>query len=140
MNQAELTPGATQDVVVHAADTTTIRGGAGTLGASLDGAGVGAGLDLVLLDKETRAYVGRGAVVDAAGSITVEALSTDSVRSVVANLGIGNSVGVAGSASIQVVDTTTQAYVEDTLGGGANADVAAGGMSRSPPTGPSRRS
>src|SRR5512140_1083022 len=114
-----------QDVLVHASDVTKVRSGAGTLGVGLDGAGVGAGLDLAIIDKDTRAYVGSGAQVKAKGSVAIEATSSEDIVSVATNIGGGSSAGIAGSASVQIITTGTIAYVEDTAG--TAASVVAGG-------------
>jgi len=92
----------------------------------LDGAGIGAGLDLVVLDKETNAYIGRGADVTTSGDVTLSATGTETILSVSANLGVGNSAGIAGSASVQVITTDTRAYVEGAPSG-TPASVDAGG-------------
>ncbi len=121
-----LTPGATQSITIQATDTFTIDSGAGSLGVGTDGAGVGAGLDLDVLNKDTRAYIGAGAVAKAAGGITIEADSTETILSVATNVGGGSSAGIAGSASVQVITTGARAYVDDTPSG-TGASLSAGG-------------
>jgi hypothetical protein len=108
-----------QSVTVHAIDETEITSIAGSLGLSVGSVGVGAGVDVGVITKDTRAYIGSGAQVGSAGAVSVDADSSETILSIAANAGIGNSVGVAGSASVQVVNTGTRAYIEHTPSGTA---------------------
>ncbi|MFV2069876.1 MAG: beta strand repeat-containing protein, partial [Pirellulales bacterium] len=112
---------ASQSITVDADDNSDITSFAGALGASVGSVGVGAGLDLGKITKNTRAYIGSNAVVDAQSGVTVDADSIEDIVTLSTNLGAGNSVGVAGSASVYVMNTGTRAYVNN------GGDVDAGG-------------
>ena len=70
-------------------NTTTMNNVAGSLGISTDSVGVGAGLDVNILDKQTDAYIASGATVGSAGAVTIHAESTEHILSIAANAGIG---------------------------------------------------
>jgi len=72
----------------------------------LDGAGVGAGLDLNIINKDTRAYIGSGAQVDAY-NIQIQAVSSEDILAIAGNAGVGSDAGIAGSAAVDVIDTAT---------------------------------
>ena len=113
-------------VKVQATSTTDIVSFAGALGLSAGAAGVGLGVDVTVIDKDTRAYIGSGAQVDSDGNIEIDANSSEDILSIAANAGIAQNTGVAGSVSVQVVTTGTHAYIEGTSSGTA-ASLNAGG-------------
>ncbi len=117
---------AVQSVSVDAESTLTMTNAAGALGISTDSTGVGAGLEVTILTKDTQAYVASGALLDAEGALTVDADSSEDIISIAANAGVGNSVGVAGSGTVQVLTTTTRAYVGGNVGAG-NISITADG-------------
>ena len=113
---------------VSATDTLDWTSVAGSIGIGLDGVGVGAGLDLGIVTKDTRAYIGQGANVTTAGDVALTSMSSENVLSIAANAGIGGSSGgIAGSASVWVVTTGSRAYVEDAPNASARAKIVAGG-------------
>ncbi len=106
----------TQGVKVTASDTTDILGIAGTV--SVGGtASVGAGVDVEVVTKNTKAWIGADATVNANGDVTVDADSSESVTSIAVGGGFGGSVAVNVNATVSVFNITTQAYVAH----GANA-------------------
>ncbi|RJR48541.1 MAG: calcium-binding protein, partial [Desulfobacteraceae bacterium] len=127
--------GAGQDVLIQASDTTVIKGGAGGLGISGNSAGIGIGIDVGVITKDTRAYIGPSAEVHAAGDVTVQATSSEDILSIAVAGGIAaGSVGVGGAVSVQVVTTETRAYIgsEDgtqgsTVHAGGNMTISASG-------------
>ena len=104
---------AVQALDVIAIDNTETISMTGALGIAFGSAGVAAGLDLGVINKQTRATIGNGAVVTARGAVGVHATSTEKMTTLSTNVGVGDSAGVAGSASVYVVDTETQALVAD---------------------------
>jgi hypothetical protein len=116
------TPGA-QSLTIHATDNTTIRDLAGSLGLSSGSTGVGAGLDVNVITKDTRAYIGSNAMVSTNSFVTVMADATNDVVSVVANGTGGSDVGVSVGAAVYVFTsgTGTHAYID------SGAHVTAGG-------------
>ena len=94
------------DVVATTAD------GSQTGSNGSQGAGVGVGVAINIVDRNNQAYLG-GATAITAGPITVQVLATTpSSFSAVATSGFGSSdVGIAGSLAINVVVDNDNAYV-----------------------------
>jgi len=115
--------GASQDVLVRAADKTDLLGLAGALqiGSSL---GLGIGTDVAILTKNTTAYIGRSTTLNVARHVTVDARSVEDVISVTANIGAStSSAGIAASVSVYVVNTTTRAYLDGGLAFGVTINA-----------------
>ena len=74
--------GPSAGVAVAASDTTSILGLAGALAIGGD-AGVGVGLDVESLTKDTEAWIGHGGTITVTGNVTVDATSSESVTSAV---------------------------------------------------------
>ncbi len=74
---------------------------------------MGGSLDAVLIDKDTRAYVGSGAKLDADQNISIQADSTEDILSVGASIGASGNTNVMGSLAGYSVDITTQAVLGD---------------------------
>ena len=127
--QINKTTAANGSVTVRATNTTRINSVTGSIGIGLDGAGVGAGLDLLVLNKDTRAYIGSGASVDAS-SVLIEATSSEDILSIAGNAGVGSDAGIAGSASVQVINTGTRAYIDGgaTVNASGNVGLGASGV------------
>jgi hypothetical protein len=105
-------------LVMRADDDITIASVAGSIGIGASGSGVGAGVDLLVLERTTAARVGTGAQVTlGSGASSVVAESDETLLSVSANAGVGGSVaGIAGSASVHVINRAS--------GNGTHAQVA----------------
>ncbi len=106
------------DVAVSSVSNTDLKNITGTIGASAGSAGVGAGCEVTILNKNTSAVIrnsstGTGTDLSAGGNVSVTADSDESMLSVVAGLAAADSVAVGVSASVLVVNTTTEAVVED---------------------------
>ena len=101
-----------QSVVLDANDETYLLSIAGSAvgGGSV---GIGAGADVGVIDKTTKAYIASTAVVNATNIVGVEASSKEDISSLAASLGIGGSVGIAGAAGIYTLDIATQSYIDD---------------------------
>jgi hypothetical protein len=108
---------------ITATNTSTITGIAGALGATTGAVGIGASLDLEVINKQTFAYLGAGAklTISGVGAATIAATSAETMLSVAATAGIGDDAGIAATASIAVINTDTEAYL------GNNASLLAGG-------------
>ncbi|MBO9717539.1 MAG: hypothetical protein J7507_12205, partial [Pseudoxanthomonas sp.] len=109
--------GSAQDVHVGAASHGFSANYEASLGVSAGWAGVGAGVDVLVNQRQTRASVS-GATLDSVGDTTVQAGSTQYASSVVAAAG-GGVVGAAAAAQISILKGTTEALV----GGGSQLDV-----------------
>lgn len=104
-------PGNGPGVMVTAADLLALLGTAGAAAASGDD-GVGAGVDVESITKNTQAYIAT-ATVTADGDVLVEASSSELLTSITASLALGAEAGVAGSASVYVLKITTRAFIGD---------------------------
>jgi len=101
--------GTTPNVALLASDTTTLFSTAGALSGG-GSAGIGAGIDVGVITKNTQAYIAT-ASVNAGGNVIVQAESSETITSVVASLGVGGSVGIAGSIGVYVLSVTTRAFI-----------------------------
>ena len=104
-------------VAVSASDTTNDVSVAGQL--AIGGtAGVGVGVDVEVISKDTEASIAPFASVTTtgAGNVTVGATSQESVVQVAAGLAVGGSAAVAVNAGVSVYSITTDA----TIGNHAN--------------------
>ncbi|MEO0465166.1 MAG: LEPR-XLL domain-containing protein, partial [Pseudomonadota bacterium] len=125
------------DVAITASDMSTITNIVGAVGVSLEGKGIGAGLDVTVLEKTTEAAILSSTdaldptEVTASGSILVRADSAEDIFSIAANAGIGESTAVAGSIIVMVLLTDTLAYAghdgDEVAAPGGNVDLDAGG-------------
>lgn len=114
-------PVAGQNVTVRASDDTRVTAAAGSLAGRLSSTGIGAGVEVDIITKNTQAAIGTGATIDGGGNLLVAALSTENVLTVAGAAGLGDSVGVAAGADVLVIKQTTDAHI------GATADVHVGG-------------
>ncbi|MDD4600778.1 MAG: hypothetical protein PHQ46_06940, partial [Negativicutes bacterium] len=103
-----------EDVIVNAADTTTVVNVAGS--AAAGGGGVGAGLGIDVITKDTQAYIasaaGSQAKVSAGDTIAVDAVSKEDITHVAAS-GAAGGMGVAGAVTVETLNATTKAFVGD---------------------------
>ncbi|MEN6412388.1 MAG: hypothetical protein ABFC84_06420, partial [Veillonellales bacterium] len=103
-----------KDVIVKASDATAIVNIGGA--ASIGGSGVGAGLGIDVITKDTQAYIGSATdsqtTVNADGSILVDALSDEQITNVSAS-GAAGGGSVAGAGAVETLNATTKAFVGD---------------------------
>ncbi|WP_345762181.1 beta strand repeat-containing protein [Diaminobutyricibacter sp. McL0608] len=138
INSTNAGASATQGVSLSATDTTTIKGVAGQLAVG-GSAGIGAGADVELLNKDTQAWIDPQVSVLANGSVTIDAASSENVISVSAGVSAGGTVGVALNAAVSVFTIVTKAYVGEVCSAQAvnatscatsRATILAGGSAR----------
>ncbi len=126
-------PLAQPDLSVIASDHTTIVSVAGSIGVG-GTAGVGLGVDVLTLTKDTSAYIDSGVTADVEGDIDVGAASSEDVTSVAAGVAIGGSAGVGVNAGVHVLNVTTRAFIgddpSDSIISAGAGDVHAGGTVR----------
>jgi hypothetical protein len=103
--------GVAQSVSVAATDRSHLITAAGVAGIG-GSVGVGAGIVLGLIDKDTSAYIGSGATVNSAGNIAVAAGASESIGAAVATGSAGGSVGITGSAGVYKVSDITSADIK----------------------------
>lgn len=102
--------GVDQSVTVHARSDTDIVSLAGAIGGGQTGVGIG--LDVGAVVKDTRAWIADTAEITAAGDVTVEALSTEDVISIGLSAGGASSTSVMGALDAYVLVTNTKAFIE----------------------------
>ena len=102
---------ADQSVWILASDRTDHVGAGGSV--ALGGiAGIGAGIDVGVMTKETKAWIGAGTTVEAQDNVQVQAFSEEKVVSVAAGVAAGIDAGVAGAVDVYVMTLTTKAFVD----------------------------
>ncbi|RKY41296.1 MAG: hypothetical protein DRP85_06715, partial [Candidatus Makaraimicrobium thalassicum] len=107
-----------QSVLVRAADRTDLFGLGGAI--ALGGvAGVGAGVDVGVITKDTQAFIDENARVQAKQDVRVEADSQEEIISIAAAGAGGGVAGVAGGVDVYVLTLTTKAFIAS----GANVDA-----------------
>ncbi|MDH5206452.1 MAG: hypothetical protein OEW36_12390, partial [Hylemonella sp.] len=113
---------ALQDGLLRASDRSDLFSIAG--GAQYGGTGgLGAGVDIGVINKTTRAYLDDGASLKLRNDLRVQAASEEEVFSVAANIGAGG-FAVAISAGVYSVNTNTRAAIgDDGLAGPAQVQV-----------------
>ena len=95
-----------------ASDTTDVLDIAGAL--AIGGtAGVGAGVDVIVLSKTTKAIVGADSAITVLGNVTVDALSREEITSISAGAGFSGTAAVTVNAGVSVIDVTTVALLAD---------------------------
>ena len=118
---------ATANVKVTAEDDTSIVkvAGATSFGSDL---GIGAGLDVGVLTKNTIASIGAHSQVNTQGSVEVRAFSKEKINAYAASGAGGSEPAIAGSIGVQVDTITTRAFIEGTTTGAATAVTATGNV------------
>ena len=112
-----------QTVTVHADDNTDITSFVGALGLTVGAVGIGAGLDLGLIDRNTAAYIDQNADVYAQGSIVVDANSLEDIVTLSTNAGVAAGLSIAGSASVYILNTVTSSYVGNSAVVASDSDL-----------------
>lgn len=128
---------AQNNLAVHAQDDTNVISIAGGAGIGVGTAGVGGSVSATVIDKDTAAYIGSDAIVDAEAQLaddqlavytgkydssgnklkknisglSVNAQSSETITDVVASGGAGMYAGVAGSVAVNIDQSKTQAYI-----------------------------
>ena len=134
------------DILISATEVTETFVVAGSLGVGFGAAGVGGAAAVVIVNKDTQAFVGPYSTVDAKGNgvglsgildgsnssgfgkeaefhgLAVQANSSEDLFSVGASAAGGFYAGVAGGVTVEVIDSDTTAYI------GANANVNTGSL------------
>ncbi|MFL5756907.1 MAG: hypothetical protein ACJ77N_11475, partial [Chloroflexota bacterium] len=114
---------------VAAKDTTSILSIAGAL--AIGGtAGVGAGVDVEVINKDTEAWVGNLANVTVSGNATVDATSHEDLTSIAVGGGFGGTAAVNVNVGVSVFNVTTNAFIDGGPLAGDGASVSADGSVR----------
>ena len=114
-DHTELTATGTADtdgIAITASDATKLHGGNG--GTSIGAAGGGAGLALSVMNltKDTEAYAGKAAKLDAKGQISLNAQSSEDIFNLSLQAAGGSYVGLAGATNVMNLTAITKAYTD----------------------------
>lgn len=114
-DNTELTATGTADtdgIAITASDATKLHGGNG--GASIGAAGGGAGLALSVMNltKDTEAYAGKAAKLDAKGQISLNAQSSEDIFNLSLQAAGGSYAGLAGATNVMNLTAITKAYTD----------------------------
>ena len=102
----------TDGIAITASDATKLHGGNG--GASIGAAGGGAGLALSVMNltKDTEAYAGKAAKLDAKGQISLNAQSSEDIFNLSLQAAGGSYAGLAGATNVMNLTAITKAYTD----------------------------
>lgn len=114
-DNTELTATGTADtdgIAITASDATKLHGGNG--GASIGAAGGGAGLALSVMNltKDTEAYAGKAAKLDAKGQISLNAQNSEDIFNLSLQAAGGSYAGLAGATNVMNLTAITKAYTD----------------------------
>ena len=114
-DNTELTATGTADtdgIAITASDATKLHGGNG--GASIGAAGGGAGLALSVMNltKDTEAYAGKEAKLDAKGQISLNAQNSEDIFNLSLQAAGGSYAGLAGATNVMNLTAITKAYTD----------------------------
>ena len=114
-DHTELTATGTADtdgIAITASDATKLSGGNG--GAAIGAAGGGAGLALSVtnLTKDTQAYAGKAAKLDAKGGVSLDAQNSEDIFNLSLQAAGGSYAGLAGATNVMNLTAITKAYTD----------------------------
>ncbi|OSQ38199.1 filamentous hemagglutinin N-terminal domain-containing protein, partial [Thalassospira sp. MCCC 1A01428] len=104
----DVTDGSSQDVVIDAKSDSNVVTVSGAAGGAI--VGIGAAANVTTIAKQTNAWIGKNAKVDAARNITLDATSDDNLVAVTVSVQ-GGLVGAGGTAAINTIVSDTAARV-----------------------------
>ncbi|KAG1649190.1 hypothetical protein GQR58_029240 [Nymphon striatum] len=103
-----------QHIKLNAVDKTTLFNAAGGLGGSTGSVGIGAGILVDVITKDTRAYLGAGVVANAGGDVDITTTSGEKLEGFAATIGASAKAGISASIVVAVLNTGTRSYIEST--------------------------
>ena len=95
-------------VTISAKDVTELSGGSG--GATIGAAGVGAAINVNVVEKDTQAYIGENSQVNSKGHLSLNAKNVEDILNVTIQGTGGLAAGVAGAVGVHDLDVITKAY------------------------------
>ena len=112
---AELTAtgtGDTDGISITASDETKLHGGNGGAAVGFVGGGGGLALAVTNLTKDTEAYAGKAAKLDAKGQISLDAQNSEDIFNLSLQAAGGSYVGLAGATNVMNLTAITKAYTD----------------------------
>ena len=110
---AELTAtgtGDTDGISITASDETKLHGGNGGAAIGFVGGGAGLALSVMNLTKDTEAYAGKAAKLDAKGRISLDAQNSEDIFNLSLQAAGGSYAGLAGATNVMNLTAITKAY------------------------------
>ena len=114
-DKTELTATGTADtdgIAITASDATKLHGGNGGAAIGLAGGGAGLALSVMNLTKDTEAYAGKAAKLDAKGQISLDAQSSEDIFNLSLQAAGGSYAGLAGATNVMNLTAITKAYTD----------------------------
>ena len=114
-DNTELTATGTADtdgIAITASDATKLHGGNGGAAIGLAGGGAGLALSVMNLTKDTEAYAGKEAKLDAKGQISLNAQSSEDIFNLSLQAAGGSYAGLAGATNVMNLTAITKAYTD----------------------------
>ena len=112
---AELTAtgtGDTDGISITALDETKLHGGNGGAAIGFVGGGGGLALAVTNLTKDTEAYAGKEAKLDAKGGVSLDAQNSEDIFNLSLQAAGGSYVGLAGATNVMNLTAITKAYTD----------------------------
>ena len=110
---AELTAtgtGDTDGITITASDETKLHGGNGGAAIGFVGGGAGLALAVTNINKDTEAYAGKAAKLDAKGQVSLDAQNSEDIFNLSLQAAGGSYVGLAGATNVMNLTAITKAY------------------------------
>ena len=114
-DNTELTATGTADtdgIAITASDATKLHGGNGGASIGLAGGGAGLALSVMNLTKDTEAYAGKAAKLDAKGQISLDAQNSEDIFNLSLQAAGGSYAGLAGATNVMNLTAITKAYTD----------------------------
>lgn len=114
-DNTELTATGTADtdgIAITASDVTKLHGGNGGAAIGFAGGGAGLALSVMNLTKDTEAYAGKAAKLDAKGQISLDAQNSEDIFNLSLQAAGGSYAGLAGATNVMNLTAITKAYTD----------------------------
>ena len=114
-DNAELTAtgtGDTDGITITASDETKLHGGNGGAAIGFVGGGAGLALAVTNINKDTEAYAGKAAKLDAKGQVSLDAQNSEDIFNLSLQAAGGSYVGLAGATNVMNLTAITKAYTD----------------------------
>lgn len=118
-DNTELTATGTADtdgIAITASDATKLHGGNGGASVGFAVGGAGLALSVMNLTKDTEAYAGKAAKLDAKGRISLDAQSSEDIFNLSLQAAGGSYAGLAGATNVMNLTAITKAYTDTGVG------------------------
>ena len=102
----------TDGIAITASDATKLHGGNGGAAIGLAGGGAGLALSVMNLTKDTEAYAGKAAKLDAKGQISLDAQNSEDIFNLSLQAAGGSYAGLAGATNVMNLTAITKAYTD----------------------------